>query len=163
MLFIIITSMWNVRARFVLFDLLRVVERVHAFVLQFYPIIPHRCPQYLRYRNIILSSYTKISFGAGGQMLNTPEKTLNISRQSFSDRYNDIVILVAKTYFAITIAAYDTPLSYRLLKKFKTCSVVMSIVLPSNDPTVEYICYIQFWYFHIMMHLIFNILTVVSL
>ena len=66
MLFIIIKPMWNVRARFVLFDLLRVVERVHAFVLQFYPIIPHRWPQYLRYRNIMLSSYTKIGFGAGG-------------------------------------------------------------------------------------------------
>ena len=33
MLLIIITSMWNVRARFALFDLLRVVEGVHVFVL----------------------------------------------------------------------------------------------------------------------------------
>ena len=66
MLLIIITSMWNVRARLVLFDLVRVVERVHVFVLQFYPIIPHRCPQYLRCGNIMLTSYKRLSFGAGG-------------------------------------------------------------------------------------------------
>ena len=67
--------MWNVGARFALFDLLRVIERVHVFVLQFYPIILRRCPQYLRYGKIMPRSYTKLIFGAEGLILNTPLKT----------------------------------------------------------------------------------------
>ena len=41
-----------------------------------------------------------------------------------SNWYGAIVIVVAKVHFALTIALYEIPLSYRLLKKF-----ILTVVL----------------------------------
>ena len=108
----------------------------------------------------MLASHTKLSFGAGGLGLYTPVINLIISGWSFSDWYGATVIPVAKTHFALTIALYETPLSYRLLKKFKnlfnsyasscTCKrfpliyILYIVLVPSRNDA-------------------FNILTVVSL
>lgn len=44
------------------------------------------------------------------------------------------VIMVAQIHFALTIALQDTPLSYKLFKKFNTCLIVMLLVVPIKDP-----------------------------
>ena len=109
----------------------------------------------------MLTSHKKLSFGAGGLRLYTPVINLIISGWSFSDWYSATAILVAKANLAITIVLYETPLSYRLLKKFKTCSIVMSLVVPINDSH----CLIYMLYLVLVLSRndAFNILTVVSL
>ena len=81
----------------------------------------------------MLTSHKELSFGAEGLKLFNPMINLIISGWSFSDWYGATVILVAKAHFALTIALYEIPLSNRLLKKFKICSIVMSLVVPIND------------------------------
>ena len=122
------------------------------------------CPQFSKYWKIMLTSYIKLSFGAGGLRLCTPVINLIISGWSFSDWYGATVTLLPKAHFAITKALYEIPLSCRLLKKFNTCSIAMSLVVPINDSH----CLIYMLY---MLHLVlvlsrndaFNILTIVSL
>ena len=86
---------------------------------------------------------------------------LIIIRWSFSDWYDATVILAAKAHFALTIALHETPFAYRLLKKCKTCSIVMSLDIPINDSH----CLIYILYLVLVLSLndAFNILTVASL
>ena len=73
--------MWNMRARLAFFDLLRVIERVHVFVLQFYPIILRRCPQYLRYGKINAQILYKAHFWC--RRLDIKHPTKNLMYHSF--------------------------------------------------------------------------------
>ena len=82
-------------------------------------------------------------------------------RWSFSDWYDATVILASKAHFALTITLYKTPLSYRLLRKCKTCSIIVSLDIPIND----FLCLIYILYLVLVLSLndAFNILTVASL
>ena len=84
-----------------------------------------------------------------------------ISGWSFSDWYGATFILVAKAHFTLTIAQYETPSSHRLLKKFKTYSIVMSLVVPINDS--HCLMYMLYLVLVLSRNDAFNILRVISL
>ena len=65
-----------------------------------------------KYRKIMLTPHTKLSFDAGNLRLYTPVINLIISGWSFSDWYGATVILVAKAHFALTIAQYLYHIDY---------------------------------------------------
>ena len=79
------------------------------------------------------------------------------SGKPFSNWYGATVILTVKARFALTIALYETPLSYRLLKKFKICL----IAVPINDS--HYLICMLYSVLVLSRNDAFNILTVVSL
>ena len=83
-------------------------------------------PEFPKNRKIMLTSHTKLSAGAEGLRLYTPAINLIIDAWSFSDWYGATVILLARAHFLSNKSREtlcEKPLSHRLLKKFKTCSV----------------------------------------
>ena len=122
-------------------------------------------PEFPKNRKIMLTSHTKLSAGAEGLRLYTPAINLIIDAWSFSDWYGVTVILLARAHFLSNKSREtlcEKPLSHRLLKKFKTCSVViMSLFVPINDSD----CLINVLYLVLVIsrNYAFDVLTVVSI
>ena len=118
-------------------------------------------PQFPKYRKIMLTFHTKLSFCAGRSKLYIPVINLIISGWSFSDWYVATVIVLAKAHFAVTIALYEILSLYRLFNKFKIRSIFISLVAPINN----FHCLIYMLYLVLVLSRndAFNILKVVSL
>ena len=118
-------------------------------------------PQFPKYRKIMLTFHTKLSFGAGRSKLYIPVINLIISGWSFSDWYVATVIVLAKAHFAVTIALYEILSSYRLFNKFKICSIFISLVAPINN--FHCLTYMLYLVLVLSRNDAFKILKVVSL
>ena len=160
MLLIIILSIWNVSKVCTLCPP-KSTRKSTSFYVKILSYNSPLAPQFSKYRKLLVTSHIKLDFGEGGLRFYTPVINLIMSGWSVSDWYGAIVILIAKIHFALTIPIYETPLWHRFLKKFKTRSIVMSLVVTINDSH----CLIHMLYLVLVLSSndVFNILTVVSL